>query len=81
MQDAVDDDAMQLTLIGLIQHLCIRTHSVEADEDITTEAMALAIVESDDVCVVIMLQILQIYLQDALIGAEKVADGAYTLAV
>ena len=54
---------------------------IQADEEVAAQAVALAVVESDDVRVVIVLQVLAVHLQDLLVRAEDVGYFADSLPV
>ena len=58
MQDAVDDDPVQLPFIRLFELLGISAYGVEADEEVARDSVPFGIVEGDDVGVIVMLQVL-----------------------
>ena len=63
VEDAVDDDTVQFTFVVVIGELFrIGAYGIEADEEVTAKAVAFTVVESDDICVIIVLQILSVYL-------------------
>ena len=72
VQDAMDDDAVQLGVIRGIELFGIGAHRVEADKQVARNAVSFGIVEGDDVGVIIVLQVLAVHLQYLLIGAEDV---------
>lgn len=79
VQDAMDDDTMEFTIVGLLELLGIGAHRIERNEQIATDFVPFGIVESDDVCVIVMLQILAVDLEDLLIVAEDIRDLPYPL--
>jgi len=81
MQDAVDDDTMELALEGLSELLCIGAHRFESDDDVTGNFVAFGIIEGDDVGIKVMLQVLPVAGQDAFIIDKLVAYRAQTLAM
>ena len=55
MQDAVDDDPVQFPVVIASGELVgVGAHGVQADEEVSAQAVALTIVEGDDVRVVIV---------------------------
>lgn len=74
VQDAVYDDTVQLRVVVASEELRIRAHGIEADEEVTAEPVAFAVIEGDDVGVVIVLQILAVHLQNLLVGTENIGD-------
>lgn len=81
VQDAVDNDAVQFAFVRLVELLGVGAHGVQADEQVACDAVSFAIIEGDDIGVVIVLQVLSIHLQDFFIRAEDVGDFAYLLVV
>ena len=51
---------MQLSVVGLPEELCIGAYGIQTDENIAREAGTCTVVESDDIRIVIMLQILAV---------------------
>jgi len=78
---AVYDDAVQFVLVVLPELLGIGLDGVKADEEVSADAVALGVVEGDDVGVVVVLQVLAVHLQYALVVAEDVGHFAYALSV
>ena len=75
VEDAVDDDPVQFTFVVVIGELFrIGAYGIEADEEVTAKAVAFTVVESDDICVIIVLQILAVHLEYLLVRAEDVGD-------
>ena len=71
----MDDDPVQFTFVVVIGELFrIGAYGIEADEEVTAKAVAFTVVESDDICVIIVLQILAVYLEDLFVRAEDVGD-------
>ena len=88
MEDAVDDDAVELFIVGGALLLGIGAHGVEADEEVACDGVFLAgeegivaVVEGDDVGVVVVLQILTVHLKYFFVVAEDVADVPHPLSV
>ena len=81
MQDAMDDDAMEFALIGLIELLGIGAHGVEADNNIARNLIALGIIEGDDVGVIVVSKELAIAIENTLVVDELVANFAQPLAM
>ena len=50
----------------------IGAYGIEADEEVTAKAVAFTVVESDDICVIIVLQILAVHFEYLLVRAEDV---------
>ena len=72
---------MQLLLVCGTYYLAVASHSVERNEEVSAYRVALAVVECDDVGVVVMLQILAVHLKNLLVVAEYVGNVAYLLAI
>ena len=82
VQYAVYDDSVQLaSVVAAGKLLGVGAHGVEADEEVAAQAVALAVVEGDDVRVVVVPEVLPVHLEYALVGAEDVGDVAHALAV
>ena len=54
VENAVDDDAMQFGIVVSAKKLRVGANGVEADEQVATQFVALAIVEGDDVGIVVV---------------------------
>ena len=74
VENAVDDDAMQFGIVVSAKKLGVGANGVEADEQVATQFVALAIVEGDDVGIVVVLQVLAVHLQYFLVVTEKIGD-------
>ena len=71
----MDDDPVQFTFVVVIGELFrIGAYGIEADEEVTAKAVAFTVVESDDICVIIVLQILAVHFEYLLVRAEDVGD-------
>ena len=81
VQDAMDDDAMELTLVGLVELLRIRAHGVEADDDVAGYLVAFGIIKGNDVGVIVVSQELAIASENTLVIDEFVADRTQSLAM
>ena len=81
VQDAMDDDAMEFALVGLIELLGIGAHGVEADDNIARNLITLGIIEGDDVGVIVVSKELAIAVENTLIVDELVANFAQPLAM
>ena len=77
VQYAVDDDSVEFGRVGDAAFLGIGAYGVEADEDVAADAVVLIIVESDDVGVVVVLEVLLVDLEDFVVVAEDVGDVAH----
>ena len=81
MQNAVDNDAMQLAFVGLVELLCIGSHRIKTDEQVSADAVSFRVVEGNDVGVIIVLQVLAVYLQYLFVGTEYVCYFSHFLSV
>ena len=81
VQNAVDDDTVQLLLVGLVEPLGIEAHGVEADEEVARDDSGCTVIKGDDVCVVVVLQKLAVDAQDFLIIHKDVGDVAHLATV
>lgn len=73
MQYAVYDYAVKFRLIRCIELFGVGAYRVQADEQIARQFLAFAVVECNDVRVIIMLQILAVYFQNLLVRAKMYA--------
>ena len=81
VENAVDDDAVELLFVGSTHVLGIRAHGVEGNEEVAADFIALSVVKGNDVRVIIVLEELAIDLQNLFIVHKDVGNGATTLAV
>lgn len=72
MQHAVDDHSHQFVAVGCGLQNCVRRDGVERDEYVSSEEFSSAVVESDYVGVVVVVQEFYVYFQDFFIVAEDV---------
>ena len=69
----MNDDTMQLLVIVLMEELSVRKHRFQRDNEVAIQDIILAIVEGDDVRIVVVLQVFTIDSEDMLVIAEQVA--------
>ena len=81
VQDAVNDDTMQLVVVGLAELLGIGAHSIERDDNIAVNDIALIIVEGDAIGVLVMAQILVVDLENLPVVYKHVAHLAHFASV
>ena len=81
MQDAVYYYAVQFLLVCCAYHLAVAANGVERDEKVAADNILLAVVEGDDVGVVVVLQILAVNLKNLLVVAEDIIKVAYGVVV
>ena len=72
MQDSVYNDPVQLRIIRLTELFGVGTNRIQTDEKITRQLVTFRIIESYDVRIIIVLQILAVHFQDLLIVAEDI---------
>ena len=78
----MDDDPVQFTFVVVIGELFrIGAYGIEADEEGTAMAVAFTVVESDDICVIIVFQILAVHFEYLLVRAEDVGYFTDSLSV
>ena len=71
VQETMDNHPVQFIFeLGSIK-LRVLPDRVHADEEVTVQAVTLAVVERDDVREVIVLQILHVHVQDVIVRAEN----------
>ena len=71
----MDDDPVQFTFVVVVGELFrIGAYGIKADEEVTAKAVAFTVVESDDICVIIVLQILAVHFEYFLVRAEDIGD-------
>jgi hypothetical protein len=81
MQNAMDDNSMQLFFIRAAKLFGVESHGVQTDEEVAGNALALAIVERDDVSIVVVLQVLSVHLEYLLVIAEDIGYLSHSLAI
>ena len=81
MEDAVDDGTVEFLVVGSVEGFGISLHRVETDKQVAGDLIAARIIERDDIRIIIMLEVLAVYFQNLLVGAEDVADIADLLTV
>ena len=74
MKYPVNNDTVEFIVIRSAELFCIGAYRIQADEQVSGQAVALTIVESNDVRVVVVLQILAVYFQNFFIGTENISD-------
>ena len=72
---------MQLVVVGLAEQLGIGAHSIERDDNIAVDDIALIVIEGDDIGVIIMAQILVVDLENLLVVYKHVAHLAHFASV
>ena len=81
VEDAVDDGTVEFFVVGGVEGLRIALHRVEADKQVSGYLIATGVVECDDIRIIIVLEVLAVYFQYLLVGAEDIADVADFLPV
>ena len=78
VQDAVHNDAVQfIGKLGSVER-SILLYGIDGDEQVSGEPVSLTIVESDDVCEIVMLKVTHVHIEDVVVGTEyyvNVSDG------
>ena len=77
----MNDDAVQFFVVVLVKKLGIGAYGIQRDDKIAVEDIILAIVEGDDVSIIVVTQIFVVDFEDVLVVAEQVAYFANLLAV
>ena len=77
----MDDDPAELQLIGDSKTCGIGTDCVEADKKVAADNCTLAVVERDDVSILIVLQELAVHTQDFLVIDKDIGDISHTTTV
>ena len=73
VQDAVDDDAVQLFVVRTAKLQGIAAHGVEGDDDVAIDGVALIVVEGDDVGEIVVAQILAVDFEYLLVVDKEIA--------
>ncbi len=81
VEDTVDDGTVEFLVVGSVEGFGISLHRVETDKQVAGDLIAARIIERDDIRIIIMLEVLAVYFQNLLVGAEDVADIADLLTV
>lgn len=77
MQKPVDDDTVKFILEVSPELQGVLPHGIHAYEKVSGKTVALAIVESDDVREIVVLQELLVYVEDIVVGTEDYGDVPY----
>lgn len=65
MENTMNNNTMQFPIIIVVGKLLgIGTYGIQANEKVTVQTVAFAVVESDDIRIIIMLQILAVHFQN-----------------
>src|SRR5690554_2872164 len=81
MQNTMYYNTEQFLLIISSIHLCIRLHSIQTNKNISGNFIALTIIESNYICVIIMIEILSVYLKNFIIVTKDVCNFSDSFAV
>ena len=81
VEDTVDDGTVEFLVVGSVEGFGISLHRIEADKQVAGDLIAARVIERDDIRIIIMLEVLAVYFQNLLVGAEDVADIADLLTV
>ncbi len=79
MQGAMEDYPVQFGFDAGAQGAGIVFYAVDADIDFANGSRAGREVECDDICIIIMLQVLPVDFKEALIGTEDIVEGLQRL--
>ena len=74
MQDSMNNGAMQLFVIRSVESIRICFHCIQTNEQVSGYFIAFRIIKGNDICIIIVLEILSVYFQDFLIGTEDITD-------
>ena len=72
MQHAVHEHAVQLFVVGTAEEFGVRAHRIERNIEIARKYIGCAVVEGDDVGVIVVLKITTVHIEDFLIVAKNV---------
>ena len=81
MQQAVDDDSVQLVLEGCTYLLGIAGYRIQGNINIAVYACARGIIKGDDIRIIVMLQELTVHSQNLLVVAEDVIQLAHRVTI
>ena len=70
----MDDGTVEFLVVGSVEGFGISLHRVETDKQVAGDLIAARVIERDDIRIIIMLEVLAVYFQNLLVGAEDVAD-------
>ena len=70
---AMDDDAVKLIVVGFAKLLSVGTHGVEGNHNVTIDYIVFIVVESDDVSLIVVTEILAIDLEYLLVVYKHIA--------
>ena len=74
MQNAVYDNTVQLFVISASYLFGIAAHGIQTDEQVTADYVVFAIVERDDVGIIIVLQVFPVYFKNLFVIAKDVGS-------
>lgn len=78
VQDAVDDDAEKFCFIRGFKLHGVGPYGIQADEQVARQPFPFTVVEGDDICIIIVLQVLSVHLQNLFVRAEYVGNFAHS---
>src|SRR5574344_900523 len=81
MEDAVDDDTMELLVVGRAKLLGSGAHGVETDDKVAIDTVALVVVEGDDVGVVVVTKVFAVDLENLLVVNKHISDFSHLSAI
>ena len=73
VENAMNNHAVQLLIVWSAELIGICKYGIDRDDDVAADSLAFAIIKGDDVCVVVVTQILIVYFENLLIVNEKIA--------
>ena len=77
----MDDDTVELVVVGLAEEFGIGTYGVEADDDVAIDDVVFIVVEGDDIGIIVVTEVLVVDLE-YLLGVNKhISHLAHTTSV
>ena len=81
VEDAMNDDTVELIVVGLAEELGIGAHGVEADDDVAVDDVVFIVVESDDIGIKVVTEVLVVDLEYLLVVNKHISHLAHTTSV
>lgn len=81
VEDAMDDDAVEFVVVGFSEEFGIGAHGVEADHDVSIDDVFFIVVESDDIGIKVVTEVLVVDLEYLLVVNKHISHLAHTTSV
>ena len=77
----MDDDTVELVVVGLAEEFGIGAHGVEADDNVAVDDVVFIVVEGDDIGIIVVTEVLIVDLEYLLVVNKHISHLAHTTSV